>query len=207
MFIYLIVNSVTGKYYVGQHKGNNLKQYLQQKFWESQHKPTLRSRLYASMRKHPQDAWSIHPLVSTLTTKAELDYWEGFFIAQFKSRNREHGYNICRGGEGFTGPHSEETKVKMSKTRKGRSNPWAIGNTNAVGRAVTPEQIEASRQRMKASSLASLGAKALWGSLTPEQRAERCAKTRAGKKQLPESISGDQDGKFHIDQEHQLPCR
>jgi len=28
MFVYLITNSATGKIYVGQHKGNNLKKYV-----------------------------------------------------------------------------------------------------------------------------------------------------------------------------------
>jgi len=37
MFIYLIVNHTTGKYYVGQHKGDNLKKYLQRKFSEARH--------------------------------------------------------------------------------------------------------------------------------------------------------------------------
>lgn len=33
MVIYLIVNRVTGKYYVGQHKGDNLNAYFQTKVY------------------------------------------------------------------------------------------------------------------------------------------------------------------------------
>ena len=47
MFVYLIANHETGKYYVGQHKGNNLKQYLQKKFYEARHYLSRRSRSYA----------------------------------------------------------------------------------------------------------------------------------------------------------------
>lgn len=115
MFIYLIVNHDTGKYYVGQHKGNNLRQYLQQKMSEAKHHLSRRSRLYASMRKHPDPkAWSIHALRSDIQTREELDQTERDFIKFIKAQDPEYGYNICRGGEGFTGPHSEETRKKIS---------------------------------------------------------------------------------------------
>jgi hypothetical protein len=126
MYIYLIVNSATEKYYVGQHKGNNLRQYLQKKFYDAAHNRGGSSHLYASMRKYPKDVWSIHPLTS-VATKAELDYWETFFIALFKARDPNHGYNICKGGEGFTGIPwnkgktgllSAEARAKISAARK-----------------------------------------------------------------------------------------
>lgn len=118
MFIYLIVNHETGKYYVGQHKGNNLKKYLQDKFSQSKYEPKrgrTRSYLFASMRKHSDPkVWSIHALRSDIQTKAELDDTERGFIRFLRSQDPEYGYNICRGGEGFTGPHLEETRKKMS---------------------------------------------------------------------------------------------
>jgi len=115
MFIYLIVNRVTGKYYVGQHKGNNLKKYLQQKFYDAWKNPTKRSHLHASIRKYGRGAFSIHALISDIQTKEELDQKEKEFIAFLHSRDHNYGYNICRGGEGFTVPHSEETKRKNSE--------------------------------------------------------------------------------------------
>ena len=119
MFIYLIVNHKTGKYYVGQHKGNNLKQYLQRKFWDAKHQRNGSSYLYNSMRKYPQSTlWSIHALRSDIRTKSELDQTERDFIAFLKAQDPEYGYNICRGGEGFTGPHSEASKKKTSVASK-----------------------------------------------------------------------------------------
>ena len=125
MFIYLIVNHETGKYYIGQHKGKSLKKYLYQKFWEAKHGLGGKSHLYASMRKHPDPfAWSIHALRSDITDKAELDRTEKGFIAFLKATDPEYGYNICRGGEGFTGPHSPETRARMAEThRKTWSDP------------------------------------------------------------------------------------
>jgi hypothetical protein len=119
MFIYLIVNHETGKYYIGQHKGDNLKKYLQQKFHHAQAGVSSNSRLYRSMRKHPDPkSWSIHALRSGITDRAELDQIEKDFIAFLKATDPEYGYNICRGGEGFTGPHSQETRARMAETHR-----------------------------------------------------------------------------------------
>ncbi len=133
MFIYLIVNRITGKYYVGQHKGADLQHYLQQKFYEADHRLKARSHLYASMRKHGREAFTIHALLSDVQTKPELDAYERDFIAFLKSQNPEYGYNICRGGEGFTGPHTEQWKEKMRVRMKGRTfTPEAIARMKAA---------------------------------------------------------------------------
>jgi len=119
MFIYLIVNHVTGKYYVGQHKGNNLRKYLQTKFsqawYELKRGRGGSSHLFRSMRKHGRDVFTIHALLSDVQTRPELDAYEKDFIAFLKSQDPEYGYNICRGGEGFTGPHTSETRQKISQ--------------------------------------------------------------------------------------------
>ena len=86
MFIYLIVNHVTGKYYVGQHKGSNLKQYLQKKFYEADHKLSASSRIYRSMRKHGREVFTIHALLSDVQTRTELNQYERDFITFLKSK-------------------------------------------------------------------------------------------------------------------------
>ena len=68
MFIYLIVNRVTGKYYVGQHRGNNLRKYLQTKLSDAFKHRGGRSYLFASMRKHGREAFTIHALLSDVET-------------------------------------------------------------------------------------------------------------------------------------------
>jgi group I intron endonuclease len=118
MFIYLIVNHITGKYYVGQHKGNNLKKYFQTKLSDAFKNRGGRSYLYASMRKHGREAFTIHALLSDIQTRPELDAYEKDFIAFLKSQDPEYGYNICRGGEGFTGPFSIEHRAKLSAAAK-----------------------------------------------------------------------------------------
>ena len=136
MLIYLIVNHETGKYYVGQHGGNNLNKYLQTKFSDARHGRGGNSHLLRSMRKHPfPSSWSIHALRSDIQTRDELDETERDFIKFLRSQDPEYGYNICRGGEGFTGPHTKETCQKMSSFQKER---WKC-----------PEVREAASQRAK----------------------------------------------------------
>jgi GIY-YIG catalytic domain len=120
MYVYVIVNSETLKIYIGQHKGKNLRQYLQQKQHEARSYLKRRSRLYASMRKHPKEIWSIHPLIADLQTREECDYWERLLIKTLNTQHSDVGYNICRGGEGFTGPHTEAWKQEQSQ----RSKNW-----------------------------------------------------------------------------------
>ena len=115
MFIYVIVCSETLKLYVGQHKQNDLGKYLSKKFWDARHATTKRSHLYNAMRKHPRASWSIHPLVFGVETRAELDVLEKHFIRVLKTQHPDVGYNICAGGEGFTGPHSASAKRKISR--------------------------------------------------------------------------------------------
>src|SRR5208282_4568117 len=129
---YLIVNHITGKYYVGQHKGPNLKQYLQNKLsqaWYELKRGKGGSYLFRSMRKHPKEAWSIHALLSDIQTRPELDAYERDFISFLRSQDPEYGYNICRGGEGFTGPHTKEAKEKIScaSRKRGSRPPLYVG--------------------------------------------------------------------------------
>ena len=122
MYIYLIVNHITGKYYVGQHKGEDLKRYFQKKFSAARH-ACGSSHLFNSMRKHPLPCdWSIHALLSDIQTRPELDAYERDFIAFLHSQDPEYGYNICRGGEGFTGPFTVEHRAKLSLAAKVNKN-------------------------------------------------------------------------------------
>jgi hypothetical protein len=172
MFVYVIVNSETLKIYVGQHKGTNLRKYLQTKLSDAAHQVHLRSHLFASMRKHQKEVWSIHSLISDLQTREECDYWERMLIKALNSQNSEVGYNICRGGEGHAGP----------AWNKGRPNPAMIGNR--LG-ALVRRSPEGEARRMAAV----LGRKR-----TPAQRAKMSAaqmgnKKGVGHKLTPEHIA------------------
>jgi len=156
MYIYLIVNHVTGKYYVGQHKGSDLLHYLQQKFYEAEHRLKARSHLYASMRKHGREAFTIHALLSDIQTRPELDAHERDFIAFLKSQDPEYGYNICRGGEGFTGPFTAEHRAKLSKGIKASWTPERRAAQSAKRKGVPrPPQVGEAVRRMRTGVKAS----------------------------------------------------
>jgi len=85
------------------------------------------SHLFNAMRKYPKDAWSIEALAEVHGEKAVLDSLETFVITVFDSRNPERGYNICRGGEGRTGPHTAETiKLIGENSKKMWTNPETV---------------------------------------------------------------------------------
>jgi hypothetical protein len=200
MFVYVIVNSETLKIYIGQHKHKDLGKYLSRKFWDANHHTTgTRSRIYASMRKHPREVWSIHPLVSDLQTRCEVDELEQHYISALNTQNPEVGYNICDGGEGFTGPHTAEWRKESlerlqaywakPESRKRRSrqlrNRWAenserrakqseamMGNTFAAGRVQPKEEKQRRSQSMKGKQ----------NRLGQKRPLEECAKVSASLK-------------------------
>jgi group I intron endonuclease len=114
MFVYLIVNDVNWKIYVGKTKNSNLRQYLQQKYHEAEHYISRRSHLFASIRKYGREHFRIYPLFQGQTNEEICDH-EKLLIKALAAQNSEIGYNICRGGEGFTGPHSLAARQKMKK--------------------------------------------------------------------------------------------
>ena len=136
MFIYVLVCKESLKLYVGQHKGESLQRYLQQKDWQAHHYSGKRSHLYAAMRKHPRETWSIWPLVSNVQTRAELDELEKHFIRVLKTQHPDVGYNICDGGEGFTGPHTKAECRRISKRMKAQ---WAAGWQGVRGKKHSEE--------------------------------------------------------------------
>jgi hypothetical protein len=146
MYVYVIVNLETLKIYIGQHKGHNLRKYLQTKLSDAKRQLNRRSYLFNAMRKHHPGLWSIHPLISDLQTRQECDYWEKLLIKALKTQHPDVGYNICDGGEGFTGPHSDLTKRKLSEA--GRAYYAAGGIHPMLGTKQSPEIVENRRAQL-----------------------------------------------------------
>lgn len=144
MFVYVIVNDLNWKIYIGKTTRPNLRQYLQQKVYEANHYISRRSHLYAAIRKYGREHFHIYPLISGLQTNDELSHWERVLIKALAARNPEVGYNICQGGEGFTGQHSPETRQKISAASR---EMWQRPETRKSivskmeGRPVSPKVI------------------------------------------------------------------
>jgi group I intron endonuclease len=61
-----------------------------------------------------------HEILETGLTAQQADEREAYYIAEYKSTEKKHGYNILPSGNVSTNGITEEMRAKMSATRKGR---------------------------------------------------------------------------------------
>ena len=127
-YIYLIVNKVNGKTYVGQRKSS--------KEWYDDNYMGSGKRLKLAKLKYGIENFEKF-LVQYCYSKEETNKAEKFWIAEYRSRGKAE-YNIADGGQGcaFKGRHhSEETKRKLSEANKGQI-PWNKGKTGIFSESV-----------------------------------------------------------------------
>lgn len=110
VFVYVIVNDLNLKIYVGKTIKSDLQKYLRHKFTYSTRNRAQSSHLYAAIRKYGREHFHIYPLYEG-TTNEEICAHERLLIKALDSQNPEIGYNLANGGDGgFIGPHSEDIK-------------------------------------------------------------------------------------------------
>ena len=78
-------------------------------------------KLNRAIRKYGKDQMNVN-LIRKCCSQKELDHYEDFYIRIFNSIRS--GYNIKHGGKG--GPHTEETKIKISRGVKGIPKPQSM---------------------------------------------------------------------------------
>lgn len=119
-YIYLIVNNVNGKTYVGQRKSS--KEWYEDKYMGSG------KHLKAAQAKYGKENFEKF-LIQYCYSKEETDKAEKFWIAEYRRRGKAE-YNIADGGQGGSpnkGRHfSDEWKRKISEAKKGKT-PWNKG--------------------------------------------------------------------------------
>lgn len=116
-YIYLILNKVNGKTYVGKKK-------LYRRKWNEDNYMGSGKRLKSAQKKYGIENFSKF-LIQYCKTKEELDLQEIFWISEYRRRNKAE-YNIANGGSGFICFHTEETKKRLYETHKGKE-PWNKG--------------------------------------------------------------------------------
>ena len=113
--IYLIVNNIDKKVYVGQtiftfdkRYQNNLEKY------------TCNDHLRRAIRKYGIDNFTIMKQFDIAFCKEELDELEKYYIKLFNANNKKFGYNYMSGGH--NGKHNEESKRKIGIKQVGELN-------------------------------------------------------------------------------------
>jgi group I intron endonuclease len=124
MFVYLITNKVNGKKYVGQHSGEELSTYWRHCVCAALRGSTDKPFLYNAVRKYGQENFEVQPLVQ-VSSKWEMDLYERGLVKALQTRKPD-GYNLTDGGDGQLGRSpTEETREKISKTKKAQNRHWS----------------------------------------------------------------------------------
>lgn len=115
--IYCIENIVNNKKYIGM--ANRLKARKTCHVYNLNKQKHRNIHLQGAWNKYGSDNFIFYVLEEC--DKECLDDREKYWMEYYDSRNQDFGYNLKAGGG--HGKHSDETKEKMSKTRKGRVMP------------------------------------------------------------------------------------
>jgi len=109
-YIYLIVNKVNGKTYIGKRKSS--KEWYEDTYMGSG------KRLYSAKKHYGIENFEKFLICYTSSEKDACEK-EKFWISEYRKRGKAE-YNIAKGGEGGCGLHSEETKRKISIANTGK---------------------------------------------------------------------------------------
>ena len=114
--IYKLTNTINGKIYVGQTWQYSIKKR------GGPNGNAYRSckKLHNAIRKYGWINFQYELLV-ICHQQNMADYYEDYFIIQYKSNQRKHGYNIRNGGS--RGKLTQSTKNKIAKKAMGRTAP------------------------------------------------------------------------------------
>lgn len=77
--------------------------------------------VYSAIKKY---GWGNieHKILKDNLSEDEANYWENYYIAEYKSQERNLGYNLRSGGtSGYK--YSEDARQRMSEKNKGRKQP------------------------------------------------------------------------------------
>lgn len=121
--VYAHINQVNGKMYVGVTKyGNNPNKRWKNgcAYLDKDEKGEYRQPHFAyAIQKYGWDNFD-HEIIALKLTKEEADKFEELLVEKLNLTDSKFGYNIRNGG-GSTGDLSDETKKKISESRKGIS--------------------------------------------------------------------------------------
>ena len=120
--IYLRINKINGKKYVGQVTTKRFK--ARQNKWNNLNLPYAGNVINNARKKYGIESFGFEILKEC--EDEELNQWEMYYIKELNTKV-PYGYNMTDGGGGMSGfTVSEETKQKISKGNKGKT-AWIKG--------------------------------------------------------------------------------
>lgn len=121
--VYLIINMINGKKYVGQTTCSLKKRF--------NHHAIANTFIGRAIRKYGKENFHCG-VIKYCTNREELNYWEIYFIATLKSK-QPFGYNCTDGGDGIVGlKRTPEHNTKISLALTGRTlSPEHRANVSA----------------------------------------------------------------------------
>lgn len=128
--VYAHINKINGKMYIGQAKGNPAIRW-----GKGYSKCPL---FYNAIKKYGWDNFE-HKILAENLTINEANEKEIYFISVYNTTNIKFGYNLQRGGK--NGLHSDETKLKISISNKGKHKMFGESNP-FYGKTHTKETIK-----------------------------------------------------------------
>jgi group I intron endonuclease len=137
--IYLIKNKLNTKIYVGQTWTTT------EKRWKyGYHR---QPHIWNAIQKYGRENFYYEELLCCLTQE-EADHREQYFILLYQSNDRNFGYNIASGGS--RGRMSEETKIKLSKAKKGKpGRKQSLENRSRISQSLKGRSIsEATKKKI-----------------------------------------------------------
>ena len=185
MFVYLIINNVTGKMYVGQHSRTDLDKYWRHCVAHALRGSSDKPYLYNAIRKYGVKNFLIRPLV-IVGTKREMDLYEKGMIKSLNTR-KPFGYNITEGGDGVLGlKHSKESNEKNRQAHLGRKDSpetkekkrlTSLGRQHTEETRLRMSQYVKTEEHRKNISLAKMGNQARLGMKNSEQSKRQRSET------------------------------
>jgi group I intron endonuclease len=113
VIVYLLTNLVSKKCYVGQTRHSTL-----EKRWNrTLSNVHANGHLSKAIRKYGPDQFQ-RTILSYASCQEELDLLERFWIAFYRSNQRQYGYNLQAGGVLWRGNHTLEVRKRIGKSSK-----------------------------------------------------------------------------------------
>jgi group I intron endonuclease len=123
--IYLIINMVNFKLYVGQ-SCDPIERWRRHKSLSKKSNKRTDTPFYRSIKKYGIDNFRFLIIKENLTVD-ESNYWEEYYISYYKTLVSQFGYNLLPGGKNRT--VSDETRAKLRLASAGRKNTLGYHHT------------------------------------------------------------------------------